>query len=227
MLFSILIPTLENRLETFDELHGQLTFQIARHHLQDEVEILYLRDGGQMPTGTKRNQLMTMARGEFIAFIDDDDEVDEKYISLICDALRQHPDIDCIGIRGKVTFCGTHPRQFIHSLRYQTYSNRGGVYYRPPYQLNPIRRSIALQYAFQDTHHSEDTSWAMALKRAGALKKEFFIDQDLYHYRCRRPWQLQWISDLTEWLGPFLGLGLTNRLRIKKWLRSLYYCRQP
>lgn len=222
MLLSILIPTLEDRTALFDALHGQLKAQIARSRLDGEVEILYLRDAGQTPTGTKRNQLMAMAQGEFIAFIDDDDAISDDYVPLICEALRQHPGIDCIGIRGTVTFRGRHPRRFVHSLRYRTYANRGGVYYRPPYQLNPIRRAIAIRHAFQDSHQFEDTAWALELQRSDALRKEHFIDADLYHYRSNRLWLLQWLSDVTEQVGPLLGLGLATRLRLKKSLRALY-----
>src|SRR5689334_2902632 len=121
MLFSILIPTLEERRELFARLHKILTAQIQAAHLESQVEILDLCDRRELSLGTKRNRLIAAAQGEFIAFIDDDDAVADNYVSLICQALQAHPDIDCLGITGQVYFRGRHPHRFVYSLRYDHY----------------------------------------------------------------------------------------------------------
>ena len=43
----------------------------------------------------------------------------------------------------------------------------GGVYFGPPYHLNPIRREIAYRYKFEDINYSEDIDWAMRICRDG------------------------------------------------------------
>jgi len=216
MLLSILIATLENRRALFDRVYGQLTCQAAAAGLEAEVEILHCRDNGERPTGWKRNRLIEQAQGEFVAFVDDDDSVSDDYLPRICEAIRSRPGIDCIGIRGIVRFRGGHPREFIHSIRYSDYRSCDGVYLRPPYHLNPIRRSIAAQYRFADAYYSEDVDWARAMACDKVLRTERFIDSVLYYYDSGRSWSYQWALDHTETLRHSLGLRLDNRLRLQR-----------
>ncbi len=222
MLLSVLIPTLEVRRTLFARVHGQLTAQAAGAGLAEEVEILHLRDRGERPTGWKRNRLIELAQGEFVVFVDDDDTVSDDYLPRICDAFRSHPEIDCVGIRGIIRFRGSHPREFIHSIRYPDYRTYGGIYLRPPYHLNPIRRSIAGRYRFADVYYSEDIDWARSMAFDRALEKEYFIDSVLYYYDCRRFWFYQWTLDHTEALRHSLGLRLDNRLRIQRLLSKTF-----
>jgi glycosyltransferase involved in cell wall biosynthesis len=225
MLLSVLVPTLEDRRILFNRIRGQLATQAANAHLQDDVEILHLLDSGERSTGWKRNRLIEQARGEFVAFVDDDDTVSDDYLPRICDAIRSHPGIDCIGIRGIVRFRGSHPREFIHSIRYPDYRTSGGVYLRPPYHLNPIRRSIASRYRFADVYYSEDIDWARSMASGKVLTNEHFIDSVLYHYDSRRSWKYQWVLDHTETIRHRLGLRLDNRLRFERFLKTRIFRR--
>jgi len=220
MLFSILIPTLGSRGSLFARIHGELTNQAVAAGLQKEIEILHLRDNGERSTGWKRNRLIEQAQGDFVAFVDDDDRVSEDYLQLICDAIRTHPGIDCIGIRGIIRFRGAHPSEFVHSVRYSDYRTSRGVYLRPPYHLNPIRRSIAERYRFADIYYSEDIDWARSMAFDRVLRNEYFIDSVLYYYDSRRRWRYQWALDHTEALRHCLGLRLDNRLRIQRFLKA-------
>lgn len=213
-ILSILIPTLESRRAQFCALHDGLVRQVAEAGLQSDVEVLSLCDQGTQPTGAKRNALLERATGEFVAFVDDDDEVGADYVARICEAIRRRPEIDCVGIKGIVTFRGRHPRVFIHSIRYSAYSSARGVYTRPPYHLNPIRRSIASAYRFREVSYSEDIDWALRILKDGRLRSEEFVDAVLYHYHSRRAWPYQWLLDATEPVRHFLGLRLTNRFRL-------------
>jgi glycosyltransferase involved in cell wall biosynthesis len=217
MLLSILIPTLQRRRPLFSALKERLRQQIAEANLESQVEILWLCDDGEQPTGAKRNELLARAAGEFVVFVDDDDEVHSKYVVLICRAIQSRPDIDCIGIKGCQTYRGSHPRIFIHSVRYQDYSSEGGVYTRPPYHLNPIRRSIAAAYRFREIYYSEDIDWALRIRKE--LRSEEFIEPTLYYYRSRRHWQYQWLLDRTETVRHRFGIRLTNRFQIYSKLR--------
>jgi glycosyltransferase involved in cell wall biosynthesis len=219
MLLSVLIPTLECRRGLFARVYGELAAQAKT--VDGEVEILYLRDGGERSTGWKRNRLVAQARGEFVAFVDDDDRVSDDYVRRICDAIRSHPGIDCIGIRGTITFRGGHPREFVKSVRYADQCCRNGVYLGPPYHLNPIRRSIAARYPFANVSYSEDIDWSMRLARDGALRTECFLEPVLYSYNCRTAWGYQWLMDRTERLRHALGLRLYNRLRLERGARAL------
>lgn len=222
MLFSILIPTLDNRRELFDLLYEKIAKQIAQNSLQNEVEIIHSRDGGERSVGAKRNELLNRAGGKFVAFVDDDDNLSDRYVPLICNAINENPDIDCVGIKGEITFRGTNPRIFIHSVRYKEYFSKNGIYYRPPYHLNPIRRDIAMRYKFEEIDYSEDIDWAIRICRDGTLKKEYFIDKTIYYYHSNRIWIYQKLLDQSESLRHPLGLKLANRVLIRRWLKSLF-----
>lgn len=212
MLLSLLIPTIESRRGLFGSLVEALETQIRVGGRNSDVEILHLRDSGSLSIGAKRNQLVEKAAGDFVAFIDDDDQVSVDYVTRICAAIEEDPGIDCIGIRGLITFRGSHTHEFIHSIRYNDYFSRDHTYYRPPYHLNPIRRDIAARYRFRDVSYSEDVDWALRMQRDEALKREAFIDSVLYYYRCRRFWSYQWLLDKTEPFRHRFGIRLSNRL---------------
>jgi hypothetical protein len=213
MLLSILIPTLESRRTRFERISATLRGQIRACGWDDRIEIVAFADAGELPTGTKRNALMQRARGEFIVGVDDDDDVSDRYVELIGGALLAHPDVDCLGIRGEVTYRGKYRRAFVYSAAHRTYQTVNGVYLRPPHHLNPVRRAIALRYPFLDVRRSEDAEWALRIARDGALQREHFIDHLLYRYYSRRWWFAQWTIDRTERIRHPLGLQLVNRLR--------------
>ena len=220
MLLSLLIPTLESRSELFEQLYTELNRQIREGGWSTDAEILSEKDSGERSIGEKRNHLIERASGLFVAFIDDDDQVSADYVSRVCETIQRNPGIDCIGIRGVITFRGAHPCQFIHSLQYSDYFSREHVYCRPPYHLNPIRREIAARYRFPDVSYSEDIDWALRIRRDSALKSEAFIDSVIYLYRSRRAWSYQWMLDKTEAFRHRFGIRLANRLTIQNTIRS-------
>jgi len=213
LLLSVLIPTLDTRRHQFQRLTSRLSAQIQNAHAGPSVEVLSECDNRELPLGAKRNLLVERARGRFVAFIDDDDDISDDYVPKLCEIIERRRDIDCIGIKGVVTFRGAHPREFHHSLKYRDYFSRNHTYFRPPYHLNPILRCIAVQYPFRAVSYSEDVEWALRLQRAGALRREEFVDSPLYFYSSRRSWSYQLLLDWSEPLRHALGLRMVNRLR--------------
>lgn len=138
-----------------------------------------------MSIGEKRNRLLSMATGEYIVFIDDDDSISEDYVKLILYAIEDSRP-DCIGIRGMLSYIRGNVVQrrkfFYHTISNDTYfeSNRG--YERPPNHLNPIKRDIAIKYQFKDISMGEDTDWAMQICNNKELKSETYIDKTIYFY---------------------------------------------
>ena len=214
MQLSLLIPTLECRGEQLSRLVEGLERQGHKAGRSSEVEILTLRDAGELSIGSKRNMLLDRAKGEFVVFVDDDDEVSQHYIELVCGALERQPEVDCLGIRGVITFRGSHPHNFVHSVRYSDIFSRDHTYYRPPNHLNPIRRAIALRYRFPNVSYSEDFYWALRMRDDRALQQEEFVDPVLYYYHSRRWWGYQWLLDGTEGLRHKLGIRMVDRIRI-------------
>ena len=175
---SVLIPTLPAREEMFESLMMELN----RQSIGRDIEILYHPDPN-MTIGEKRNQLVDLAVGDYICFIDDDDEIPPYYINEILAAIRNRPD--CCSLVGEITIDGRWPKLFIHSLDFDSYFEKDGIYYRPPNHLNVIKTSIARRFKFPLNNFGEDTDWAMQICKAGVLKREEKINKVMYYYKYR------------------------------------------
>jgi hypothetical protein len=180
-LLSILICTIEGREESFARLCKKLTDQINALGLQDEIEVLACKDAaGEHTIGYKRNALMESSSGLYTTFCDDDDDVHDEYIRMIYEKLQSRPD--CVSLVGVITFNGKNPKKFIHSIAYDSYFEHDNVYFRPPNHLNPIKRSIAIQFIFPEKNFSEDYDWSMEIAKSKLLQVEEVITTPYYFY---------------------------------------------
>jgi glycosyltransferase involved in cell wall biosynthesis len=220
LLLSILTPTLVERRERFRYLEEKLRRQIQNGFFTDRVEHLRLEDNRERFIGHKRNILMDRAKGDFIVFVDDDDDLSDDYVSLICETLEANPDIDCVGIRGTITFEGSRPHDLFHSIQYRRYFKKNGIYYRPAMHFNPIRREIAVQYRFEEVNFHEDIDWGMRMVRDNVLKKECLISRPVLFYNSRRKWWYQVLIDYTEDIRRVLGIQWVNCIRLRRWMRE-------
>lgn len=179
--WSILICTIEGREEKFEKLCEKLKEQTKKLGLTHEIEILSFKDKrGEHTVGFKRNQLLAASQGEYVSYIDDDDDVSEDFIGIIYEKLCRNPD--CVSLVGIITVDGANAKKFIHSIKFNRYFEENNTYFRPPNHLNPIKRSIAVQFTFPEKSVGEDTDWAMAIARSELLKKEAIIDTPYYFY---------------------------------------------
>ncbi len=181
MIWSILICTLESRKDQFDKLNEHLLKQIKESGLEEEIEILFFSDDGYYPVGAKRNTLVENAKGKYISFIDDDDIVSDIYIKEIYDIIKNN-DVDCVGIKGLLISDVLGNKEFIHSIRYNEYSEDETYYYRPPNHLNPVKKEKIMKFKFPITNFGEDADWAMQICKAKVLEYEIYINNILYYY---------------------------------------------
>lgn len=79
MKLSILILSIPSRLSNFLPTLLQNLLKQAEP-FKNQVEILTLIDNKVRSIGKKRQNLIDIAEGEYIAFIDDDDRVSDNYI---------------------------------------------------------------------------------------------------------------------------------------------------
>ena len=182
VMWSILIPTIDERSTLFCTLMQKLLHQINTAGLGNKIEIIFYRDNCQQTVGYKRNSLLKNARGKYTCFVDDDDDVCNDYINLIYAKLATDPD--CVRFVSLVTFAGKKQRMLrVHSIAHVQYRNSKTTQYRPVAHLNPIRRTIALQFQFPEYSFGEDQFWSTEITKSGLLKTEAYIDVPYYFYR--------------------------------------------
>jgi len=170
---SILICALEKRKQLLENLVKCLKLQG-----NENVEILADIDNGERSVGTKRNNLLYNASGEYVCFIDDDDYISPFYTSNILKAIET--GVDCIGLCGIIVQPRREPKLFIHSLKYKEWSEDDNAYYRCPNHLNPVKREIAIKVGFPDISYHEDMDYSVRLRPE--LKTETYIIDPLYFY---------------------------------------------
>lgn len=180
-ILSILICTIPEREAQFNKLLDHL-----RSQQTEEVEIIWSNTprGKDMPVGKKRQTLIDRAFGDYVVFIDDDDWVSDDYVSSILQAAKEAPD--CIGLRINVT--GIKGEQHAAaSNRYNRWksNSQGFDYVRAIYHKTPVKREHALAIGYKPMHFGEDHDYSRRLKSSGLLKKEVFIDKELYFYRFK------------------------------------------
>lgn len=183
MKLSILIPSLVDRYET----RTALLFALSAQYKGNDVEILTEVDRGEMSIGRKRNLLLDRAQGDYVCFVDDDDELSSDYILKALTAIEMNPD--CCSLTGVITWNGENPQTFEHSIKYSEWKTNLTapiVYERNPNHLNIIRSSIAKQFKFLEINHGEDRDWSEQIFESGLLKTEAEIPGVIYHYRYKR-----------------------------------------
>lgn len=186
MKLSILICTIPRRKEMFD----LLMIALGKQANKDAVEII-CEKSETLSIGRKRNMLLQNASGDYVAFIDDDDEVSDNYIQLLIEGINK--GVDCCSLKGVITTDGKNPFLFEHSLKYKEWRENGNYaldmeikevkYERYPNHLNAIRAEIAKQFKFPEKNHGEDFDWSKQLHESGLLRTEHYIEQPIYFYK--------------------------------------------
>jgi glycosyltransferase involved in cell wall biosynthesis len=187
--FSILILSIPSRFESLKAAVTHLQEQADATGQGKSVEILVLLDNKSKSISEKRNDLLHMARGKYIAFLDDDDAVNKDYMSKILTAIDEN-DVDCItfnqwcsldGEPMDVEFGIGNP----HGQLWRDEEGFLGDIKRPPYHMCVWRREIAVSEAFNPVYgsngqSSEDIDWLMRLYPK--VQTEYHIPDALHGY---------------------------------------------
>lgn len=180
MDLSILICSLNTRWGKLEALTRSLESQIWPAYAR-RAEVLVETDGGETPVGAKRNTLLKRAAGDYVVFVDDDDTVAETYVADILRAIDHRPD--CVNMIGKIWWGGKW-KEFRHSIRYAVWYEEGGVYYRCPNHLNPVRRQYALAAGFPPALYiGEDKAYSQRLYQLLRGKHEARVNKPIYFYQ--------------------------------------------
>ena len=175
--WSIMIPTLVERMVTFDHLMESIKEKHSRICPDLKIEYCIARDTREKSIGNKRQSLLQGAKGKYVSFVDDDDSLTDAYFE---DALA------CI--QGRFEVCRLRGQMaqytFTHSIENTLTSPmaRGQVFLRPPNHLNVMLGEVAKIVPFGDAVRGEDLDWTISLAKLGFFNKEYRSDESRIHY---------------------------------------------
>jgi glycosyltransferase involved in cell wall biosynthesis len=189
MKLSILIPSIPERLEYLNKLIVQLNSQRAyvnhTHPTLGDIEIViddsvsYLLGGKTV--GQKRDDLVQRAKGEYLCFLDDDDEVPSNYVEELLRGASWGFDVVTFNSLFK---CDTYWALIDMSLSNpNNEATPNGVVRRNAWHICPIRSEIAKKHRFTDKNNAEDWDWmSRVLKDVHTEYKSHMILHQYNHF---------------------------------------------
>lgn len=199
MLWSILVAAIPERYHSAQGLLFSL-FESQGIARMADVQLVYLMDNRRMSVGEKRNELLRMAKGEYISYIDDDDEVAPDYVQRIYQTIvktrksESPADIICFPQRATL-----HPANVTHECTYSlahwrdrkpeerrmlSPSDKPNVlnWSGPPAHTMIWRREVVKDARFPEQNFGEDVPWVDAV--CAKAKTEIVLNgQPLYFYK--------------------------------------------
>ncbi len=193
MKLSILICSLNSRKEMRKEMLIVLVASLGvceheiieydnytiERYFNEVVEVIICTDDKQMSVGAKRNLLVRIASGEYVAETDDDDRLESIYKRELIEAINIS-GADVITFVVSVSLNGAPPKLCFYSKDYKGDYNDSNTYYRLPNHLCCVKRSLALQVPFAEINFGEDADYSKRLRPL--LQTEYNIVKVLYHY---------------------------------------------
>jgi len=175
--WSIMIPTLVERSATFNGLMDRLTEKQKRICPDLKIEFCISCDNREKSVGAKRQELLQSAKGKYLSFIDDDDDVTDAYFEDAFQCIKR--GFHACRLRGQMA-----EYTFTHSIenRLDTPLARDKEFLRPPNHLNIMLADFAKLVPFRNAVRGEDLDWTMRLARGGFIKTEYKSDPSRIHY---------------------------------------------
>jgi hypothetical protein len=176
MKLSILVCSVNNRVKTFlPNVLSKLTEQSEKY---DDVEIITLVDNKKIVLGDKRNMLINIASGEYVVFVDDDDDVSHDYIDTIYQSINDGTDVVTFTVNVSLNESKYKPcyysKDFMHD--YDT----DDAYYRLPNHIMCIKRDLCLQTPYRPLLRGEDAEFSREL--LPKINTEKTVDKVIYFY---------------------------------------------
>lgn len=176
---SVLICSTHTRWDTFGRaIQAQIWGQVAALPDPARVEVLMLTDNKQQMLGHKRNLLVDMAQGRYVAFVDDDDRLEPDYLTALLKATESGADV--ITFLVSVGLNGQKPKICRYSKDFAADRNTPSGYERLPNHICAVKRDLARKVSFPLVPYGEDAGYSKLLHPL--LSTEHAIDRVLYHY---------------------------------------------
>lgn len=173
MKFSILTPTIPGRETQLAALQAKIAAQPG------DIEHLVLCDNRARSIGAKRQALMDIARGDYVAFVDDDDDISDDYVASLLTAIQS--GADCITFHQRAIYNGIESEVRFGVKHQDGPFTPGGITLRAPWHVCAWKRDIVTGCQFLETNYGEDLAWCLQARRR--IKTGFHIPRILHTYR--------------------------------------------
>jgi len=197
---SILMPALNSR--DWRQLAEKISGQIEKFGAN--AEILVLPDSGESTSGQKRQKLLSMANGEYICSVDDDDDVSDNYVSQIIKGCRSLPDVITFPLQ--MFFNGQKTEKWQFGLMPDDRASGKMT----ANHLCAWRADLAREVAWcPDLGYGDDQLWYGPLLASGKAKREHRISgKPLYYYLYNDSVTKNQTNTRKEFSKEYFGSGL-------------------
>jgi len=181
ILLSILTASIPERADKLEMLTAKITAQIG----DLPVEHLVFLDNRKRTIGAKRDALLRIARGTFIAYVDDDDTVSPDYVASLIEAIKTtaspNDQVDVITF-AQFARVDKACAKIVFGLRQenQPFVPDTAVL-RAAWHVCAWRRSVAILSHFPESNYGEDWAFAEPLNRIA--RASIHLDKVLHYYR--------------------------------------------
>lgn len=177
MKLSILTPSIPSRIDRLGKLCEAVQEQIG----DLPVEHLVFMDNKRRTIGEKRDNLLRLANGEFIAFVDDDDAIRPGYVEEILKAIEK--GLDVITFEQGAYFDGKpYHIRFGHGKPNEELQ-ADFTTHRAAWHVCAWRRTVALRSRFPWIQYGEDWAFCEPLNKMDLA--EHHIPKVLHEYHFR------------------------------------------
>jgi len=146
-----------------------------------DIELIAFFDNKKRTIGKKRDEMLDLAKGEYLVFIDDDDRIAPDYVKIVMDTLYANPATDCV-VYDSITRVNGGPDILCkYGIEFEYgYIMDGKEWRGKPAHTMVYKSSIAKVHRFADMRGGEDVEW---VKRACQdIRVQTRIDKVLYFY---------------------------------------------
>jgi len=181
ILLSILTASIPERADKLEMLTAKITAQIG----DLPVEHLAFVDNRKRTIGAKRDALLRIARGTFIAYVDDDDTVSPDYVDSLVEAIKTtaspNDQVDVITF-AQFARVDEAAAKIVFGLRQENQPFIPDTeVLRGAWHVCAWRRSVAILSHFPESNYGEDWAFAEPLNRIA--RASIHLDKVLHYYR--------------------------------------------
>jgi hypothetical protein len=178
-ILSILTPTIPGREKQLHALQTRIEAQSSGRKISGQVEHLILSDNRTRSIGAKRQALLDIARGQYIAFVDDDDDIADRYVEELLTAAASGADV--ITFLQGATYNGQQSVVDFGINNQDEPFKPGGITLRAPWHVCAWKRERVDECLFGESNYGEDKIWCLQARQR--IKTGLHIPKILHFYR--------------------------------------------